>query len=547
MSSFLESRLHWSIFLIPSTFLVVYTLPSFADVNFPSDAGISETHNCPIPLSISSELPIRRPIDPGCRNQGQNRLKPIPKRDSTALLVKKIQVIDSKFSNSGELNAITSKVEGLTVTLADLRKVADEITQLYFDKGYITSRATIDASEIKDGIVPIRVIEGNALQIKVDPSSQEFSKPSSPPTNVNKPNPPSTDSTKPSSPPINVNKPNPPSTDSTKPSSSPANVNKPNPPSTDSTKPSSSPANSTLPSDKILVRKIKLKDSSFANSSDLRKSFEAIFKDKEERLLSLTEITKIADNITAWYFEKGFLNSHALSPTFSDVKDGVLSIQVLEGIAEKIEVKFESSRKNLNPEYVRSRFSLATAKPLSYYKVEEQARLLSLDPLFKKVEGTIRLNSQNKYGPSTVIVKVTEANPIEVNLSLDNSSPPTVGSERLGINAVDYNLTGRGDQLAISYYFTIKGGGANIYDFKYQLPLNPMNGTLQFRVSLNDIRIIQPPFNVLDVHGDSQLYEFTYRQPIVRNLKEEAALSLGFAVQDGQTFTFAELHLLVLV
>ncbi len=35
------------------------------------------------------------------------------------------------------------------------------------------------------------------------------------------------------------------------------------------------------------------------------------------------------------------------------------------------------------------------------------------------------------------------------------------------------------------------------------------------------------------------MYEFTYRQPIVRSLREEFALSLGFSVQNGQTFTFA--------
>jgi hemolysin activation/secretion protein len=66
-----------------------------------------------------------------------------------------------------------------------------------------------------------------------------------------------------------------------------------------------------------------------------------------------------------------------------------------------------------------------------------------------------------------------------------------------------------------------------------------MNGTVQFRTAINQTKVVQPPFDILDIGGQSLLYEITYRQPLIRTLKEELALSLGFTVQDGQTFTFA--------
>jgi hemolysin activation/secretion protein len=108
----------------------------------------------------------------------------------------------------------------------------------------------------------------------------------------------------------------------------------------------------------------------------------------------------------------------------------------------------------------------------------------------------------------------------------------------LGISAAHRNLTGLGDEFAASYYRTTQGG-SNIYDFSYRVPLNAMNATLQLRTSINNNQVIDPAFKQFDISGESQLYEISYRQPIVRSPREELALSLGFTVQDGQTFTFA--------
>jgi hemolysin activation/secretion protein len=66
-----------------------------------------------------------------------------------------------------------------------------------------------------------------------------------------------------------------------------------------------------------------------------------------------------------------------------------------------------------------------------------------------------------------------------------------------------------------------------------------MNGTLQLRSSINNNQIIDPTFKALNISGESELYEISYRQPLVRSLREEFALSVSFSYQDGQTFTFA--------
>nr|WP_318781180.1 ShlB/FhaC/HecB family hemolysin secretion/activation protein [Amazonocrinis nigriterrae] len=293
--------------------------------------------------------------------------------------------------------------------------------------------------------------------------------------------------------------------------------------------PTPTPETSPTPtSESIRVEKIQVTGSSIFSSKILNN----ITKSVEGRSVTLAELTQIADAITQLYLNKGYITSRAILVD-QKINNGVVEIRVIEGSLEKIEIQ---GTKRLNPNYVRSRILLGASKPLLTANLEDQLKLLRSDPLFTNVEASLRPGTG--LGQSILVVRVTEANPFNGTLSIDNYSPPSVGSERLGVSASYGNLTGIGDEIAASYYRTAQGG-SNIYDFSYRVPLNAMNGTLQLRTSINNVEVIQEPFKTLDISGESQLYEINYRQPLLRSPREEFALSLGFAVQNGQTFTFA--------
>jgi len=278
----------------------------------------------------------------------------------------------------------------------------------------------------------------------------------------------------------------------------------------------------------IQVNRIEVTGSTVLSSEQLNR----ITKPFEGSTVSFQELTSVIDEINQLYLEQGYTNSRAILEA-QTIANGVVQIRVFEGTLERIEV--EGTRR-LNPNYVRSRVNLGVGTPLNTTKLEEQLRLLRADPLFKNVEATLR--SGSGPGQSILVVRVTEADPFEASVSFDNYSPPSVGSERLGINASYRNLTGNGDELAASYYRTTTGG-ADVFDFSYRIPLNAMNGTLQLRAAPNRNEVTQSPFDEFDIRGESQLYEISYRQPLIRSLRQEFALSLGFAYQSGQTFTFA--------
>ncbi|MBD2438002.1 ShlB/FhaC/HecB family hemolysin secretion/activation protein [Nostoc sp. FACHB-110] len=284
----------------------------------------------------------------------------------------------------------------------------------------------------------------------------------------------------------------------------------------------------TESSQTIRVEKINVIGSTIFNAD----TFKSITQPVEGREVTIEELRKVADAITQLYLDKGYITSRAILVD-QTVNNGVVEIRAIEGGVEKIEVE---GTKRLNPEYVRSRIALGSSKPLLTSALEDQLRLLRADPLFSNVEASLRAGSG--VGKSILVVRVTEAQQFNAFFSVDNYSPPSIGSERLGVNASYRNLTGNGDELTAAYYRTTQGG-ANVYDFNYRLPLNPMNGTLQLRASLNDTNVVQEPFKSLDISGESELYEVSFRQPLIRTPREELALSLGFAVQNGQTFTFA--------
>lgn len=246
------------------------------------------------------------------------------------------------------------------------------------------------------------------------------------------------------------------------------------------------------------------------------------------RSLTLEELRGIADSITQLYLDRGYITSRAVLVD-QVIAAGVVQIRVIEGAIEQIEI--EGNRRT-NASYIRNRIALGARTPISQNDLEDQLRLLRLDPLFENVEASLRPGSS--LGESILVVRVTEADPLFGNASVDNYSPPSVGSERLGVALGYRDLTGQGDELFGSYYHSTTGG-SNVLDFSYRIPLNSMNGTLQLRAAPSFYRITDSEFADFGIKGRSRLYELSYRQPLLRSPRQEFALSLGFSYEDGET------------
>lgn len=81
--------------------------------------------------------------------------------------VKKIDVTGVTWITPKEINAIIAPYQNKEITLRDLQKAADLITDAYRKKGYVTSRAYLPPQKITEGLVEIRVVEGTTGDISV--------------------------------------------------------------------------------------------------------------------------------------------------------------------------------------------------------------------------------------------------------------------------------------------------------------------------------------------------------------------------------------------
>jgi len=262
----------------------------------------------------------------------------------------------------------------------------------------------------------------------------------------------------------------------------------------------------------------------------------AIVEPLEGRVLSLAQLRQVGDTITEIYLERGYITSRAILPP-QTVVDGLVKIEVLEGILGEIQIE---GLKRLNPSYLKSRIRLGADQPLDTASLENQLRLLRANPLLENVEASLRASQQE--GESILVVRVTEADPFDVSVNIDNYSPPSVGSERAGVTVVHRNLTGNGDLFVASYNSAdlIGDGDSEVLDFIYNFPINAMNGTVQLRAAPNRNSITQAEFREFDISGNTEVYEFSYRQPVVRNPVQEFAVSLGLSYQESDTFVAGE-------
>lgn len=286
------------------------------------------------------------------------------------------------------------------------------------------------------------------------------------------------------------------------------------------------------PDQQITVLKVLVSGSTILTPQEIKTLVEPL----EGRLVTVLKLRQIADKITEIYLDRGYVTSRAILPS-QNIGDGIVEIKVIEGILGEIQIE---GTKRLHNSYIESRIRLGERKPLDSARLEKKLRLLQSNPLFENLEASLRQSEID--GESILIIRVTEKKPLELSMSVDNYSSPSVGSERTGWTALHRNLTGRGDLFVASYNTTrLFDDESDVFDFIYNLPINAMNGTLQARVAPNSNRIGQEFLKDLKITGTTDVYEFSYRQPILRNPQQEFALSLGLSYQRTKNFLNDEL------
>lgn len=272
----------------------------------------------------------------------------------------------------------------------------------------------------------------------------------------------------------------------------------------------------------IVVKQFRVLGSTVFNSEQLAAATEPFIGSE----ISFARLLQARTAITELYIKSGYLTTGAYLPE-QTIKDGIVTLQVVEGYLDQIQI---SGTKRLNPNYIRQRIARGTKTPLNQQSLLNALQLMRLDPLIKSLSA--ELSAGTKPGQNRLLVQVEEAPSLKLDLTLDNSASPTVGTFSRSLGLEEANLLGQGDNLKIGYRNT---QGSNQIDVSYTIPFNARNGTVGLNYGYSTSVVTERPFDFLDIRGNSRSYGITVRQPVLNTPSQNVALGLTFGRRNIQT------------
>lgn len=146
----------WALLNLFSSPLLAQTL--FPDIIRP---------NRPQPQKIPSPQPLPPPEDLLRPPTTPANPQPVPGKVPERITIKKFEVFGNTVLDQQEIDKILAPYLERSLSFAELFQIRAAITQLYVDKGYITSGALIPPQTIKNGYVRIAIVEGSLEAINI--------------------------------------------------------------------------------------------------------------------------------------------------------------------------------------------------------------------------------------------------------------------------------------------------------------------------------------------------------------------------------------------
>ena len=155
---------------------------------------------------------------------------------------------------------------------------------------------------------------------------------------------------------------------------------------------------------------------------------------------TINQLQTIADEITRYYRERGFIIAQAIVPA-QEVRDGAVRLQILEGSLEDVRVEGNSFYK---AEVVAGPFRRLRGQPVVKNTIERALLDVQEFPGLT-VFGTFTQGEQ--LGNTDLVVRVREEDRLTVMPSIDNYGSEFTGEYRAMVDFKLNNLFGLADQM----------------------------------------------------------------------------------------------------
>lgn len=235
----------------------------------------------------------------------------------------------------------------------------------------------------------------------------------------------------------------------------------------------------------------------------------ALVAQAEGKTMPLGQLEAEVGRIAAYYNSQGYPLVRVVIPT-QTVRDGIVSVQVIEGRYGKVSLN--------NASKVKDELLQATLAPLAPGKAVGQveldrALLLLSDVPGVKVNGVLKPGQT--FGATDLVVDAVQSGPsVSGNVVLDNGGNRYTGEARIAATVFVVNPLQHGDVLSVSALSS--GDKMNYGRLSYDTLIDG-NGT-HLGGALSALRYtLGGSLKALNAHGDAQVASLWAKHPLVRS------------------------------
>lgn len=243
--------------------------------------------------------------------------------------------------------------------------------------------------------------------------------------------------------------------------------------------------------------------------------------------LTLADIYRAADLLTRVYADAGFALSFAIVPT-QDVANGVVTLQVVEGSVDALEIQLKSSAglvgKTRLTEMVRRRFTPLIKRGPVMVDELERAILTTGDLGGLDVSVVVR-PSETTPGAANLLV-VVNLDPLEVEAQFDNRIRDNLGERRYRAGATANSVLVPGDQLVADVRATIPTDGFVSGYVQYSAPITDdgLTGTVSYSRARS--RAVRGFLSILQFRGEEEVIRAGLSYPLRRTRNSSLIVGL---------------------
>jgi hemolysin activation/secretion protein len=257
-----------------------------------------------------------------------------------------------------------------------------------------------------------------------------------------------------------------------------------------------------------------------------------LYRDKLGTTITLDDLNEIADSITTYYRNHGYILTHAVVPP-QHANDGMVTIRIVEGFVSNVKVQGDKAE---DPQIRAYADKIRASTPLDAAVLERY--LLLMDDLPGVQARAVLQPSPNTPGASEVVINVTRK-PVEFAATLDNRGSRYLGPIQASASASVNNLFGLDDQTQ----FRVANSIFDVNELKYfevrheeQLGAD---GT-KLVLSANHVET-QPGYTLgaLDLDGISNAFSAGVSYPVLRSRQSNLFVNSDFTVRNVDVDTFA--------